>query len=75
MFKVKDRVLIRKDSEYYTDSEHNPKKVKGTVVNVEDLKEDCYNIKVDWDNGCYNLYRIEDLKLIEPEYIKDSLYV
>lgn len=79
MFKVKDRVLIRKDSEYYTDREHNPKKVKGTVVNIEDLEEDRHNIKVDWDNGRSNVYRIEDLELvktrrIKPKYIKDSLY-
>ena len=57
-FKIGDKVRIRKDSQFYTMYEYNPRDVTGTIKKFID---ETYSIRVAWDNGRSNAYGIEDL--------------
>lgn len=61
-FKIGDRVLIRKDSEYYgKDKDHNPANVVGVVSYIFD--DDDHPYWVDWSEEYANSYREYDLEL------------
>lgn len=68
MFKVGQRVVIRKDSHYYGHSASNPdESVVGEIDAVHGgAKEDDdgdLRIDVQWDNGEHNSYDFKDLRL------------
>lgn len=62
-FKVGDRVKIRKDSEYYGDSDKNPKDIEGTIIEI--VPKGNLNIRVEWDNNSKNSYASKDLELVK----------
>lgn len=62
-FKIGDRVKIKKDSKWYTNSRNNPKNIEGTINNITNHND--LNIYVYWDNGGNNAYYVEDLELID----------
>lgn len=59
MFKVGDKVRIRKDSKYYTDN--GPRNPIGISGYISRFFGDGW-INVEWDNGKYNNYREKDLE-------------
>ncbi len=66
-FKIGDKVLIRKDSEYYGCNEANPKEIKGIIDDILDDQEEIgLPIRVKWTNGKSNSYGSKDLKLVDP---------
>jgi len=68
-FKVGDRVKIATTSEYYEyyGEDNNPKDTEGIIYEINDYNLGIY---VKWDNGRYNTYNSEDLKLAkQPSYI------
>jgi hypothetical protein len=74
-FKVGDKVVISKKSKFYGDHYSNPTDVEGTIVKIKDNDDDfgiynTLNIRVEWDNGMKNSYRIEDLELAKPNMDK-----
>jgi len=63
MFRIGDKVRIRKDSDYYGNGRSNP---KGTVGVIHlDQRDREYSYSVDWLNGYLNSYREYDLELAE----------
>lgn len=61
-FKVGDRVMIDRESEYWDTCDSNPANVTGTISDIiEDDPE--FSIHVKWDNGKWNTYRKYDLVL------------
>ena len=63
-FKIGERVIIRKDSEYYGDCDSNPKDVVGVLVDNDDPEaiEAGFLYKVKWDAENCNYYEPHDLK-------------
>ena len=42
---------------------------EGSVVQINKLKEPShFNVTVDWDNGCSNVYAEENLEAVNVEY-------
>lgn len=61
-FKVGDKVVISRDSEYYgVDPNWNPADVIGTIVEINRDCPSMHYYSVDWGNECFNTYREEDL--------------
>lgn len=82
MFKVGDKVKIKKNTRYYGGGDTNPSDIRGTVTHFRDIRLKL-PYKVDWDNGEYNIYASEDLelwgypindlnKLLYPDYIEED---
>lgn len=73
-FKIGDIVRIKKDTEHYIAfSIYNPRDWNGTVVNIvnaSNLPKKEYIIRVSWENGRSNIYRLQDLELIKPKLPK-----
>lgn len=65
MFKIGDKVKIRKDSIYYTQKDNNPKDIRGSIRAVNDCYELTHIYSVGWENGFINTYRPRDLELWE----------
>lgn len=70
VFKVGDRVKIKKTSEYYNLGKANPK-IVGTIEDIHVQSAFGLSIKVQWDNGLKNTYSEKDLvdsekDLVEP---------
>jgi hypothetical protein len=63
-FKKYDQVKIVTSSRYYKENcSSNPRKVTGTIVNIENQK--CLPIEVNWDNKTSNSYTSSDLVLVK----------
>ena len=61
MFKVGDKVKIRKNSHYYgEDPDYNPADVIGTVIKV--CSHGHFNTDVLWPSGEHNQYNTNDLE-------------
>lgn len=82
MFKVGDRVILKKIHDIWIKSKHNPVweeyGIKGTVIFLlEDHSikghGDCICVGVRWDNGSTNSYPIED-GYLELELASDSKF-
>jgi hypothetical protein len=78
MFKVGDRVLIKKDSKYYNViSKNDPKDMLGTIVK-ESINRPSIKINgdhiymVDWDSGGANIYSESDLEAIDTFVLPDK---
>ena len=76
MFKIGDRVTIKPDCVFLAYPKMNPSGVEGSIVKDDHGGggEGTLNFYVHWDNGTMNCYAEEDLDLVEPVYIKDSMY-
>ena len=64
MFKIGDRVRIRKDSEWYGRNERNPSDTLGTILDSNNPNTD-YRYNVFWDNDNSGAFRDIDLELVE----------
>lgn len=62
------KVKIKRSSKWYSDQDaDNPKDTTGAITSFNlgaDLEGD-FSIRVDWDNGYSNCYRLIDLKLVK----------
>ena len=71
-FKIGDRVKLI--STVYMDHKKNPfwggkfGNVAGTVNGIDD---GFFPLHVEWDNGCYNYYRDDDIELVADPIIKE----
>jgi hypothetical protein len=67
-FKVGDKVMIDKSSDYYGSDEYNPKDVEGVItrLNEGEYLSHC----VDWSNETRNRYKASDL--IKVEEVKEK---
>lgn len=62
------KVQIKRSSKWYSDQDVcNPKDTTGCITSFDlDAAEDGdFSIRVDWDNGSCNAYRLMDLKLVK----------
>lgn len=62
------KVQIERSSKWYSgQSVHNPKDTTGCITSFS-LEADTagdFSTAVYWDNGCTNIYRLVDLKLVK----------
>jgi hypothetical protein len=66
IFKVGDKVKIRKDSGFYGDGARNPKDKIGTITEI-DLEDGLdLPIRVTWADGAKNTYNDNDLEVYQP---------
>jgi len=66
IFKVDDKVKIRKDSGFYGDGARNPKDKIGTITEI-DLEDGLdLPIRVTWADGAKNTYSEADLEVYQP---------
>lgn len=64
IFKVNDRVKIKKDSKWYKEgTKNNPNNIEGSITKIDNYND--LNIYVNWDNGGDNAYTVKDLELID----------
>lgn len=71
-FKVGDRVIIDKHSEYYGVCPANPKDTLGTVQRIDPTMN--LRISVKWDDtGVNNSYNPSDLKLVSGDNYQETL--
>lgn len=68
VFKVGDRVKIKKTSEFYNLGRANPK-IVGTIEDIHVQSAFGLSIKVQWDNGLKNTYSEKDLVELGPELV------
>ena len=62
LFKIGDKVKIRKDSKFYGKTSANPKDMVGEVIEL-----DRGGLRVEWENKQKNSYENEDLELLTPQ--------
>ena len=67
-FKVGDKVMISKASEYYGISRYNPKDIEGVITSLNDDEELSHYVK--WSDGGTNSYDASDL--IKVEEVKEK---
>lgn len=73
MFKIGDKVKIRKDSKYYDRVEpSNPKDTIGTICQLYETHS--YNYQVKWPAGAKNAYNDFDLELADTVQISYPIY-
>lgn len=71
-FKIGDRVLLRETSMFADGTvKDNPLDTPGIIEIIDNNKY--LPIKVQWDNGEYNLYNVEDLKLFKTKEMTGTL--
>ena len=63
-FSKGDRVKLVENT-VYTDMDLNPHNLGGTITYIKEGSENLYNIKVRWDNGHLNEYKVDDLVLVD----------
>lgn len=68
VFKVGDRVKIKKTSEFYNLGRANPK-IVGSIEDIHVQSAFGLSIKVQWDNGLKNTYSEKDLVELGPELV------
>jgi len=66
-FKVGDKVMIAKSSEYYGVSESNPAGIEGTVTLSRETDFMGFSYEVKWSNGRQNSYKEGDLVASEEK--------
>lgn len=62
------KVQIKRSSKWYEgQSVHNPKDTTGCITSfdLDAATDGDFSIRVDWDNGYSNCYRLVDLKLVK----------
>jgi hypothetical protein len=72
-FKVGDKVMIDKSSDYYGSDEYNPKDVEGVITDITNSR--CLPYGVNWSDGTRNKYNASDLiKVEEVEEVEKSIH-
>jgi hypothetical protein len=66
IFKVGDKVKIKKDSIFYGDGTKNPKDVIGEITEIE-TEPNGLPIRVTWSGGAKNAYEEQDLELLTSQ--------
>jgi len=66
LFKIGDKVKIRKDSIFYGDGTKNPKDVIGEITEIE-TEPNGLPIRVTWSGGAKNAYEEQDLELLTSQ--------
>jgi hypothetical protein len=66
IFKVGDKVKIKKDSIFYGDGTKNPKDKIGEITEI-DLEPNGLPIRVTWSGGSKNAYEEQDLELVTSQ--------